>query len=390
MKSPNTDSILRNLTMLLPEDFRHHLIRRTTPFPTVPFELGEIKVAETKQEYLDAFRLIHDSYVHAKLTDPVPSGFCVFPHQLLRTTAIVIVKDRAGQLLGTLSIVLDGPHGLPLNHQFRFVSLGPPGARQAEIMGVALSPSVRSKHHHLLLALSKYTIRYASRWLGINSLFIALPPERVDLFRALFPLDYISQEIYRDPNLKNSKWVALSCNMDHLESKLRALYRGTPQNRNGYTYLFCHTEPNFRYPPRQYFSAFHSDLPKDLIDELGVDANSMLAAIPSREDRLVCHRTSTRYPVHMSGFLQKGHWKLPLVLHDVSQNGVRAFLTRPQQFSKSATCDLQLHVGNASLTALKARCVWQKNHLLGLEILEETPVWKELHQHLTLSWNCRT
>lgn len=67
----------------------------------------------------DVYKLVHDEYVIMKYCDPQPDGmFKHYPHlDNISATSVFIIKDDE-KIVGTNSITLDSPAGLPVDEDF--------------------------------------------------------------------------------------------------------------------------------------------------------------------------------------------------------------------------------------------------------------------------------
>lgn len=75
------------------------------------------RIAQTREDYLGAFRLVYEAYVHSGLARPNAHYLRVTPYQLLPTTE-VLVAVRRGEVIATLSLVRDGELGLPMESAY--------------------------------------------------------------------------------------------------------------------------------------------------------------------------------------------------------------------------------------------------------------------------------
>lgn len=104
---------------LMPEKFRHDFIRSRLRLGDGASPHYIFKLAETRDELEQAFRVLHDAYVGQGYMDPHPSGLRVTKYHALPTTAVLITKDlRTNEVVATVSIVRNTALGLPLDSVF--------------------------------------------------------------------------------------------------------------------------------------------------------------------------------------------------------------------------------------------------------------------------------
>src|SRR4051794_40333126 len=91
------------------------------------------ELAASAAEYFDAFRCLHECYVRRGLIRKQAAQLRLTRHHLLPDTAVLLAR-RQGQILGTLSLVVNGPLGLPMHAVYwdEINALVASGARVAE------------------------------------------------------------------------------------------------------------------------------------------------------------------------------------------------------------------------------------------------------------------
>lgn len=77
----------------------------------------EYKVAETAEEKEQAYRLVYEEYLKRGFTEPNSEGMFTYAYQLLPETR-TFVGLKKGEVVMTLSSVMDSPLGLPLDRVF--------------------------------------------------------------------------------------------------------------------------------------------------------------------------------------------------------------------------------------------------------------------------------
>lgn len=96
---------------------RHRIARRPvlrlTSDERAP-ESFEVDFARRPDQINAAWRLVFEAYREAKLIDDNPWGIHLVPHALMPSTS-VIIASRGEQVMSTLTIMHDSPHGLALD-----------------------------------------------------------------------------------------------------------------------------------------------------------------------------------------------------------------------------------------------------------------------------------
>ena len=160
--------------------------------------------AQTFEELKSAYHLIYKEYFQRGYCEPHPSEmhysvFCILPES--RT---FVLKKREGQMLGTLSLIVDSPLGLPMESVFPKLiqSLRDSGRRLGEVSLLALDQEAFGKKSFSLMDFQKLTgafrlfklaFDYAYSVAGLTDLVITVHPKHADLYR------YLTYEIMAAP-----------------------------------------------------------------------------------------------------------------------------------------------------------------------------------------------
>jgi hypothetical protein len=81
-------------------------------------DLVEYKIASTKDEFKQAFQLLHDKYVSKGYMNPCKSGMRYTIHNALPKTCTIIAK-HANKVIGCISIIPDSEFGLPMDEEYK-------------------------------------------------------------------------------------------------------------------------------------------------------------------------------------------------------------------------------------------------------------------------------
>jgi hypothetical protein len=167
-----------------------------------------IRVASSRAEREDAFRLAYRCYLRAGLCGPSASGLRATPYQLVPSTDVFIAELR-GEVISTLSLVRDGALGLPLEaiypaevHTRRRASV-----RIAEVSCLADRRKSEARFFGMFCDLARVMVQMADRE-GIEQLLIAVHPRHARMYRRAMGFEQIGD--YRDyPAVNGNPAVAL-------------------------------------------------------------------------------------------------------------------------------------------------------------------------------------
>lgn len=201
----------RKLMQILPKDIKFKLIRHLVKAPTEIPRDYTFKIADTKEEFEQAYKIIHDSYVNCGFIKPSPSAMRVLKHFLLPTTQTVIVKYKS-KLIGTMSVIRRTKIGLPLEDSFSIQDYIVDGEPSAEVSSLTIDKEHSGAKGLLFLPFCKFTIEFISQYMGINKIIITVNPsmdtlqdDELKYISQMYPAETESDymfKIYNDTNLK--------------------------------------------------------------------------------------------------------------------------------------------------------------------------------------------
>ncbi|HOW59358.1 MAG TPA: hypothetical protein PLO78_06520 [Candidatus Omnitrophota bacterium] len=152
-----------------------------------------LRIARSEDELAAAYRLLYREYLKRGFCQPNPSRMHYTFHCFLPTSRTFILEKK-GQVAGTLSLMMDSPHGLPAESAFEseIKALKSPVHCIAEIGLFALDPALfRSDRGHLAyfrkladaFILFKGAFDYA-RFTCMTDFVIAVHPKHEPLYRS--------------------------------------------------------------------------------------------------------------------------------------------------------------------------------------------------------------
>ncbi|SMC26415.1 hypothetical protein SAMN02746041_02635 [Desulfacinum hydrothermale DSM 13146] len=194
-----------------------------------------IKIAETVDEYEQAFRLVHDTYLRTGyLKEPKPHGMLFGIHSLLPETVVFVAKSYL-TVLSTLTEIFDTPSfGLPMDVIYRkeLDELRKEGRKIVELSALVTPPKLRWRNLFMLLAQVMYQY---SQYRGVNDLCIAVNPKHVRFYKTIFLFEPLGPE--RHYPRVDAPAVALRVNMDDIADRLKKTYDSLELDCNLYAYF---------------------------------------------------------------------------------------------------------------------------------------------------------
>jgi hypothetical protein len=177
----------------------------------------EYLVAATRRDREAAFRLVYQSYVRAGLQRPNRYRMRVTPYHLLPSTPMFIAKVR-GEVVSTVSLVIDGDLGVPLELTFPEVieQRRRDGILFGEVSCLADRRTDFRRYLPTFCQLTRLMAQYARRQ-GVQQLLVAAHPRHARFYRRYLGFEAIS-DVSTCPHVCDRPAVALCLDFDHAQA----------------------------------------------------------------------------------------------------------------------------------------------------------------------------
>jgi len=193
------------------------LTRHAQAAPKIADEIS-YKIASTRVERENAFRLVYQSYVRSGLADPNPHQMRVSPYHLLPTTQIFVAMLR-DEVVFTASLVSDDAMGLPMESVYpEEVALRrQQGHRLAEVTCLADRRARFRGFVPVFLKIGQILIQYAQQQ-QLDQLLVAVHPRHAGFYQRLLRFESIGDE--KDyPMVRNRPAVPLVLDLASVQEK---------------------------------------------------------------------------------------------------------------------------------------------------------------------------
>ena len=194
-----------------------------------------IKIAENRDEFSQAFGLVHKEYLSlGYIPNPKSTEILYSIYHLLPETTVFVAKSYL-TVISTLTQIFDSElFGLPMDALYRkeLDNLRDANRKIAEIISLATQKSFRWKN--LFMYLCKAMLWHA-KYNGVNDLCITVNPKHVRFYKTIFLFEQFGPEKHY-PKV-NAPAVPLRLNLDDLNKKLRDAYDTADFECNLYDYL---------------------------------------------------------------------------------------------------------------------------------------------------------
>ena len=199
--------------------------------PDEEFSKIVFKVAETRVELEKAFKLLQEIYVESGLTSRVYDEQRIQKFNLLPTTNVFIAMYE-GEVIATMSHILDSDFGLPMDNYVDLSEIRSRRGRVAEISGLCVKKGWRSKSQGVFMVLALYSHKYSYEILGIRHFCMLTNYSAKVFYNKIFFAEAIdSKKVSYDGN-KNAEGYPQVLDMDNLISKLKTHYTNPILERN--------------------------------------------------------------------------------------------------------------------------------------------------------------
>lgn len=263
--------LITKVFKLMPESIRHQFYRNRAEVPEFALDMNfTVEIARTEADLESSYRLLHDSYVSAKLMSPDESGLRCNLYTFLPHSTVIVAKYK-GEVVGTVTLIRDSIWGLPTDNDYKNENnrLRSAGGKLVEVSALAVSKSYRSSGNAVSLLLMKYLFNYTFHFLNSNRLVCTVHPRAEDFYKALWHFDR-NGEVVNYQFVKGALAVHLS--MEVSSGKLEKLVSSYPSKSltKNLVLFVLHADFRFKYPDRRLGAQIDPVLTPELFEHFCV------------------------------------------------------------------------------------------------------------------------
>ena len=200
----------KNLTSsffdLSPKSLRDFILRNKVFLDYSPPPNLKYKLAETKSEMEQAYRLLYQAYVASGSMKPNSTGLRATPYHALPSTSMLIATID-GVVVATVSIFRLSAFGLPISKIYDINSFFKKGRRVAEISSLCVSDIYKNDHRTLLFGLLKFLYEYSVSFFGIDVKLIVIKPFRRHFYESMLSFEILEDRIVHNYEFSNGATV---------------------------------------------------------------------------------------------------------------------------------------------------------------------------------------
>jgi hypothetical protein len=168
-------------------------IRRKMQLHKTPLDRYTVRIARNVEDYEDAFRLVDLAFAYEGIR-PVRDIFMRITPQHVLPEATVLVAYEGDQLVGTMTVTLDSPAGLPLDHDYpnELVALRQKGAKLVEYGSLAIVGRCQKTGVSTLLSMA--AVWLSRNVLAASDVVIGINPAAIAFYHGLYGFEPIGKE----------------------------------------------------------------------------------------------------------------------------------------------------------------------------------------------------
>ncbi|MFO7886051.1 MAG: N-acyl-L-homoserine lactone synthetase [Desulfobacteraceae bacterium] len=247
-------SVKRKIYRKLPKALRARLVRRMLPEFSLNLDNIIFRPAETLDDYIKSFRLVHDVFVCSGYIDPSPTALRITPHHCHPDSRVFIGmhrNDYQDDLIYTISVFPDSDEGLPMDAAFEkeLAPLRAQGRKIVEAGALASNPLFRRRDMNIPMLGNRILQQYAMNYLGADDVVITVHPRYQWIYEDILLFEKIG-EIKEYSYVKNNPAVAMRIDLRRAAQQYKQVYKGKPRKKDLYDFFFAETSSSILLPDK--------------------------------------------------------------------------------------------------------------------------------------------
>ncbi len=169
-------------------------IRRKARLHETSLDRYKVRIARTLEEYEDAFALVHVAYAYIGIENVARERYRITSQHVLPEATVLVVYE-GNQLVGTMTVTLDSPAGLPLEGDYpdEVAALRSHERRLVEFGSLAVVK--RCYHTGVATLLSMAAVYWSINVLKATDCVIGVHPKAEPFYRALYTFSTVGPAI---------------------------------------------------------------------------------------------------------------------------------------------------------------------------------------------------
>jgi hypothetical protein len=397
---------LFSLLRYLPKSLRDHFCRSRISIPPLREDL-RFEIAKSQQDLDQAFQILHDAYVKEGFSKPHVSRRRITDYHALPSTTTLVAKHD-NQVVATISVIRDGPFGLPTDQVMDLSCFREKGERLGEVSALAIRPDFRGRSGEVMFHLFKYTVHYSLNYFGLDRFVIVVNPDRITLYESVLCFEPLHRSALKKYAFANdAPAVCATLNLQMAAQTWQAAYAGQPVHRNIHHLFFGGFSEaerrQMRFPERPFYTVSDPVMSPALLDFFFNQCTDTFCQFKENQIKALRNiyldgeygavwppqwalphenaRRGQRFEVACSGMAHATeHDPVAVTVLDASRTGLR--VRAAGELDMEASPVFKITVGEDKSVLLKARLCWRSGTTYGLEILYAGNFWGQLLDYL--------
>lgn len=348
---------------MMPISIKSHLMREKVCISEGCYDPELIvKIANTPDELMQAYQLLYQAYLDAKLMDPNDYKVRCNLYTFLPTTYTLIVKKK-GEVVGTVCIIKDTYFGLPSDKEFKKVNdeLRQEFQNLVEISALAVKKEHRYADHRVYFLMLKYIHQFCTFNLKCRQIICVAHPKTEAFYGGLMNLK-------RNGDIVKYDFVngALGMHMSKIVDEKTDLEFSQISNNNFFRYLM-EKDSRIQIPPMKddqiALKVMNTQLFTDILKKSGLNLKSfnrseLMALVSIYGQKILTshpniqfdHILQFRYPLKKRVLVQTENLICITHIHNISETGAYIGLECVDQLGVNATVEIKFeHDGKKHL-----------------------------------------
>ena len=350
------------------------------------------KIADTKEEVLQALELVQSNYRRLEMTDS-DELMRISKFNFMPTTTIFIAKSGE-EVVGTISVILDSHLKLPIdnfNNVNDFRGLGVIG----EFSCLTVGQKWRSRNTGISLPLALLALDYCLNTLQLDYIFLTIRKSVVPFYTDICGFELFG-DTKKHSGVNNLKSSSLVVDKKTYLTRLEELYGNAPLEKNLYRLLktFPWGKPKDLIEKRSliaqkvFFSDGFYETLKSSSSALSnltemelktVDNSLNLSSLDETLENgsILTHRKSYRFSVNLKSNIIAGRESFQTRVLDVSDNGVCLFMDA----NENSIVIFDLILDTKKIRA-KGYVCWKFSNRVGVKLVKPSSEWRDFIKSL--------
>jgi hypothetical protein len=245
------------------------------------------KLAETIEEFEQAFSILYDNYVTEGYMQTNESKLRITAYHLLPTSMTLICK-KGDEVIATCSIIKSSKFGMPTSEAIDLASYIPKGNQVAEIGSLAVKKSFQNKSGSILFPFIKYILVYCRDYLKLDYTVISHHPKWLIFYHLLFGFSRINPKTISKYSFANGAPVDFQIlNMKSCPDLHCSYFYNYKSNRNIWKYIWKTELDNYQYPKRNIFLTEDNFLTPEMVRYFFVQKTNVFKNLPQNQKKII-------------------------------------------------------------------------------------------------------